>query len=624
MRSRIHELRLLASGLCHDAAIRVEETDSQWAWSPADRTILVARDDLHRRGIEVCAGIIAHEVGHALISRYSLFDRRLSTSLPVDQLLNAVEDPRVELYMAGRYPGTRAWTAEACRQMGLASAGGADPLSMPLIMQFMLVAAGNHHDLWAVPNDSRVATPVREALAATVDARRTYAVGYHPNGRLEPGDNDDYAAFVLPELLDTRNVAATEREVDVQRQAYLAYHAFVSQIVPALEPLWAMDVAVVSRVLQEHPYLVDAYHDGDASRRRDLAVGAVRKAIADAAETSGLDPASVRSDDLDATAAEMLRAYLQRQAPARATPLVDGAVREGSPRPGTAPEAQRPRPRSASTGGASSYREAATVAAPLIDALVDELDQILSPRAKLGQRTGYRSGTRADLRAVMTAEARGDGLDRLWVRRTVPDRRRAAFLLLVDLSGSMRGAKVTAALEGTVLFAETCHRLKIPCAVRGFQDEVIPFLSFRDRLNDTARAILGEMPLEVVAKRRGGHNRPQANDDGPCVRHVAKELMAHPADDRVLLVVSDGQPAGTRSGPRDLRAAVKEIRTRMPSIALVGIGIGEEAGCVKDFYPDRVVVESVGALPSRLAVVLRRLVARGSALSHAGVRASGR
>ena len=618
MKDRIRELRLLASGLCHDAAIRVEETESHWAWSPADRTILVARDDLQRRGIHVCAGIIAHEVGHALISRYVLFDHRLPGTLPVNLLLNAVEDPRAELFMAGRYPGTRAWTAEACRQMAPPSPAGIDTLSMPLIAQFMLVAAGNHHDAWTVPTHAWVAPPVRDALAATVDARRSYAVGYQPNGILEPGDRDGYAAFVAPALLDTHNVAGSDREVEVQIQAYLAYQHFVSHIVPVLESLWARDVAIVSRFLQEHPYHVDAYHDGDASQRRDLAVGAVRRAIARATKTSGFDPAA--SGEFDATAVDMLRAYLHREPP-RSSPLVDVSVREGSPRSGGAPKAQPPRPRPPSAEGTSSYREAATVAGPLIDALVSELDRILSPRAKLGQRTGYRSGTRADLRAVMTAEARGDGYERLWVRRTVPDRRRAAFLLLVDLSGSMRGTKIEAALQGTVLFAETCHRLKIPCAVRGFQDAVIPILSFHDRLNDATRASIGAMPLEVVGKRRDGHNRPEANDDGPCVLEAANDLMAFPADDRVLLVVSDGQPAGTHSDARDLHATVTKIRTRMPSIAMVGIGIGEEAGCVKGFYPDRVVVESVEALPRNLSAVLRRLIARGPAPAHVGVRA---
>ena len=63
--------------------------------------------------------------------------------------------------------------------------------------------------------------------------------------------------------------------------------------------------------------------------------------------------------------------------------------------------------------------------------------------------------------------------------------------------------------------------------------------------------------------RPGGRNRPEHNHDGPVLATVAAELMARPAGDRLLLVVSDGRPSGPGAGEDLLERAVQAIAAQV-------------------------------------------------------------
>jgi len=66
-------LGALASGLALDAGIRIEVARGEWSWDSARLVLTVAEEELRTRGTEHCAGVVAHEVGHYFISRYTLF-----------------------------------------------------------------------------------------------------------------------------------------------------------------------------------------------------------------------------------------------------------------------------------------------------------------------------------------------------------------------------------------------------------------------------------------------------------------------------------------------------------------------------------------------------------------------
>jgi len=184
------------------------------------------------------------------------------------------------------------------------------------------------------------------------------------------------------------------------------------------------------------------------------------------------------------------------------------------------------------------------------------------PRQRLRWRAGFSTGQRVDLRSAMRAEANPRNLGQVWSRKTVPSRRRSAFGLMVDLSGSMaHEGRIEATMAAVALFSETLTRLGVPFRIDGFQDELIPFLDFDDLLDPAHRRRLATMPLEVRGERPGGHNRFQFNDDGPCLLAAAHHLLARPEEDRVLLVLCDGAPEGSRSGLGELEQAIRQLPT---------------------------------------------------------------
>jgi nitric oxide reductase activation protein len=160
-----------------------------------------------------------------------------------------------------------------------------------------------------------------------------------------------------------------------------------------------------------------------------------------------------------------------------------------------------------------------------------------------------------------------------------------AALLLVDLSGSMRGSKVKAAVAATrALSAAMAGVRGISWSVLGFQDVTIPYVRFEERADAQVLSRINEMGAEVGGRRRGGNNKPGYNDDGPCLLEAAASLHRRPERDRLLIVISDGKPEGRRSTCEDLHRAVAQVQA-MPGMTLVGLGLGPSTDHVTNYYP---------------------------------------
>jgi hypothetical protein len=148
----------------------------------------------------------------------------------------------------------------------------------------------------------------------------------------------------------------------------------------------------------------------------------------------------------------------------------------------------------------------------------------------------------------------------------------------------MAGPEIDGAILDTTLLARTFERLgsTVRFAVEGFQDQRIGFKTFSQPVTNALIDSFKEMAREVAGDRLGGHNQPGYNDDGPCLREAAAILMAQPCRQRLMLVVSDGRPAGKHSNADDLRAAVDQVSRR---VHLIGLGLGSGTAHVKEFYP---------------------------------------
>lgn len=98
------------------------------------------------------------------------------------------------------------------------------------------------------------------------------------------------------------------------------------------------------------------------------------------------------------------------------------------------------------------------------------------------------------------------------------------------------------------------------------------------------------------------------NPDGECVKWAASRLMARKEKRKILFVLSDGMPAADGDMSilnRDLKEKVAQIIKS--GIECVGLGIQTEA--VKHFYPDYVLVKDLKSLPTETMTKLCRMIA---------------
>jgi Mg-chelatase subunit ChlD len=660
----VDQLAALTSGMCHDAYIGVELSQSRWAWDPVRSVILVSQRDLLRLSPQACAGIIGHEVGHYFVTRAHLYHIDFPTPRGLHLLLNGIEDPRVNTWIERRYPGTGPWlrqahdsyldepspdsgaaqameaaqALEASRAQAQAPEGeragepaqgeqggpSAQVIPLPAFLQFCFECASEEARGWrAAPPAmaSRLDGRTKAALEQTRAARMAYATCLPPS---DLGSHLDFFQLferywleALPQLLpQAARVIPMPQEQVARLSALEALDIAREEIFPVAARLFWEDAGLIARYLQgQDPHLEVA------ERLPEMDLPRLVK-IAGEAQRRGMGEGEVSAEGMR-VAQEVIERIIYGVHSASATQRgrVFGPGRPGMISPDShrgRGGSRRPMHRAAPRdllgqlrhNRRDDYEQLYEQVSHQVNHLADHLQRVLVPRKRLGARSGYPSGQRVDMRKVVQFEADPRRYNQLWVRKTIPERQNTAVLLLVDLSGSMRGERIEAALAGTILMVETLARIQVPFSVMGFQDVLIPFVRFEQRMTSALRKELLRMREEVDGDRAGGNNNPSYNDDGPCVAEAAELLQAFPATDRFLIVVSDGLPEGERSNADDLHDAIRHLSRRDVPVEVIGVGLGEETGHVEAFYPVSIARVPVPEFARRLGSLVESLILR--------------
>ncbi len=584
MSSHEATLTALARGLAEGAELQVAFHDSQWAWDPESRTLTVGRRDLDDLSLAECAALIAHEVGHCAISRYLQWHAQLRPAeLPGwlwRDLLNVLEDPRVEGWMIREFPGAGAWfTALVPHAVGLCDAARPPTWSL----RFLLGSLYEWQLRWTQP--APLTGPIAQALDSTRDLRRAYAEAWPQwqpvagrDGRLH---DSAWGIMALATQVGTQLVQLRAAEVDsVARRLdfWLEWLAVATEAVRLDNP---SSCETVLTNLPELPVLPELPElDAPPPRPASVMVAVqlvrcVEQQIVRQNQQRMRGPSLGGRPEWAANLRQLLRQVARGRPPQ--------ALEPRQPSPTTAQQRNR-------------------LVAELRSGLLN-----LFPNERFPQwQRGFATGRRLDLRVALQLPADARRASELWQRRGKPEKPDAAVLLLVDLSGSMdHSGKVQAAVLATSVAAQVLSELEIRFAVVGFQDVPIPIVDFGEPWSRQLAQRIDAMVLEASATRPGGHNQPGINDDGPCLLAAARTLLGQPARTRLLLAISDGSPSGVRSGPEDLHRAVAQL-TANRGLVLSAIGIGPDTGHVCDFYPD-----AQGDVPlERFAGVLSQTLVR--------------
>lgn len=215
-----------------------------------------------------------------------------------------------------------------------------------------------------------------------------------------------------------------------------------------------------------------------------------------------------------------------------------------------------------------------------------------------GKQTGLMYGRRLDSHAIH----RNDG--KVFCKNSLPtEAPQLAVGLLLDESGSMSSCdRATYARAAAIILYDFCDSLDIPVMVYGHSTssrenvELYSYAEF-DSFEDKDKYRL----MDISAR---GCNR-----DGAALRYVAERLSKREESVKILILVSDGQPADTgyygTAAEEDLRGIQQEYKRK--GILFVAAAIGDDKQNIERIYGDAFLdITDLNQLPTKLTSVVKR------------------
>ena len=228
------------------------------------------------------------------------------------------------------------------------------------------------------------------------------------------------------------------------------------------------------------------------------------------------------------------------------------------------------------------------------------LIQKLKDQQRGGKQTGLVMGRRLDAHAL----CRNDG--KVFYKNNLPNEiPRISVGLLLDESGSMScGDRSTYARAAAIILYDFCQAMNIPIMVYGHSTswsrgvDLYSYAEF-DAIdkNDKYRM------MDISAR---GSNR-----DGAALRYVAEQLSKRDEEVRILILVSDGQPADTgysgTAAEEDLRGIKQEYKRK--GLLFVAAAIGDDKQNIERIYGDSFLdITDLNQLPMKLTAVIKRFM----------------
>lgn len=516
-------------------ALKVGEADCNWSFNWATCTITANPTDLALRPPDYCRGLILHESAHATLTRVGDILPRALHQADLHLLMNVVEDCRIENWLQQRFPGCRPW-----------------------------IRLYNDR-LFASPSDEQaahiVADPAGGFLAGLLDRwwHAAPLLTLHPESRsaiaeVAPYFDQAIAAFPSPEVPDALRARTSYHAHPVS----ICYRALDYQNEPSPEEC-------LIRMLQHQAWAVTWRHIVPVFRRL--------------LDHPGSEPTRRTLARLDLENTSAVPSSGNERA---------GAARKSQPR--RAGDQSKPgnSPSSAADGAIADYLRAVSKQGALIESCGAELLRFLTAETRPRRTRFHRSGHALDLRVAMQCEADPRQFEKLWQRTTLPQHPDPAFVLLIDRSGSMRGAKAEASFAAVVVMREVCLRLGIPLSIIAFDAEARVLQSC-----DTPHAAGVLAKLAGLLKPSGGTHISPALD-------LAKRIFEEsPHRHRHLWILSDGDTQQLEEAQRQLRSL------RDSGVMIHGLGLGPDSQEIATLVSGAQTGLTPQQLPSVFAHLLR-------------------
>ena len=220
-----------------------------------------------------------------------------------------------------------------------------------------------------------------------------------------------------------------------------------------------------------------------------------------------------------------------------------------------------------------------SVAPPLLaisKQIQKRLQRVFKDMSFTGKESALLMGRRIEPRLLM------DRKGRFFSRNRLPSEKKSlAVAVLMDESGSMADQdRVTYARAAGIIIYDFCKAMDVPILIMGHTDDnnvqLYAYTDF-DSMDKMDRYRLMDLSARY------------GNRDGAALRYVAERLLKQPEEKKLLLLVSDGQPAGTggylgSAAEADLRGIKKEYANK--GILFVAAAIGDDKENIERIYGD--------------------------------------
>lgn len=246
-------------------------------------------------------------------------------------------------------------------------------------------------------------------------------------------------------------------------------------------------------------------------------------------------------------------------------------------------------------------REQYDAVAPSLTGISRQLQKSIIKELKENRRGGKRTGLLMGHKLDAHALCRNDG--KVFYRNNLPNETpELAVGLLLDESGSMSGSgRCTYARASAIILYDFCQGLEIPVMVYGHSTghhsvELYSYAEFDGFDQDDKYRM-----MDISAR--------SSNRDGAALRYVAERLSKRPEAVKMLILVSDGQPADGgyygSAAEEDLRGIKQEYQRK--GILFVSAAIGDDKQDIERIYGDSFLdISDLRQLPIKLTSIVKK------------------
>ena len=223
------------------------------------------------------------------------------------------------------------------------------------------------------------------------------------------------------------------------------------------------------------------------------------------------------------------------------------------------------------------------------------LKKILKDKNRTRYMNGERLG-RLDIKSVANHQFYQDG--KIFKRKNEKDIRKIAFSILIDESGSMNGLKTKLARQISIELDAILSQLDIPLMITG---HTCCFSDFSIDIFKDFDVVDGKDNLRLL--NNGAY---ACNDDGFAIAYNCEKLLKREEQDKILIVISDGMPSGSRDSYKITKEMINKYRSK--KISIYGAVIDGDFNNIQKLYGNQTIDCTNGKLTEELVGLVKRLV----------------